>query len=46
VAVLDHNKLVDMMKSIGFAVVDTFGDYHLNAFDVKKSDRLILILRK
>ncbi|MDG2455939.1 MAG: class I SAM-dependent methyltransferase [Bacteroidia bacterium] len=46
VAVLDHNKLVNMMKSIGFKVVDTFGNYHLNAFDVKKSDRLILILRK
>jgi len=35
-----------MLASSGLKLVETFGDYALNAFDENKSDRLILICKK
>ncbi len=40
------NDLMGMFQRAGFEVLDTFGDYHLNAFKPNSSERLILIARK
>ena len=36
----------DMFSYHGMQMVEVFGDYHLNAYDIKKTPRLILIARK
>ena len=46
VSALDYTTLSDMMTSVGFTGIDTFGDYQLNPFDVDTSKRLIMVLRK
>ncbi|MDB9881526.1 class I SAM-dependent methyltransferase [Bacteroidia bacterium] len=46
VTALGYDKIVEMMKKCGFKVMDTFGSYHLEPFDLQNSKRLILILRK
>jgi hypothetical protein len=35
-----------LLTQIGFRITNSFGDFHLNPFDSKKSDRLILIAQK
>ena len=35
-----------MFRKYNLALTNTFGDYHLNAFDETNSDRLILVARK
>lgn len=34
-----------MFNTVGFDIVDTYGDYSLNEFDEKNSDRLIYVLK-
>jgi hypothetical protein len=36
----------DMLAYQGMQVLEVFGDYHLNAYDVRKTPRLILVARK
>lgn len=36
----------EYMESAGLKILDTFGDYSLNSFDARYSDRLILIAHK
>ena len=35
-----------LFSAAGFEILETFGDYHLNKFDVNNSDRLIFICKK
>jgi SAM-dependent methyltransferase len=44
VKVLDLNKIRSYINKVGFTIKHTFGNYHLEAFDEERSDRLILIL--
>lgn len=43
---IDVQKFNDYFQRCGLELQETFGDYHLNAFDEKKSERLILIAQK
>lgn len=45
VSLLTKSDFEKMATTAGFKLENTFGDYQLNAFDEKKSDRLILIFR-
>jgi hypothetical protein len=38
--------LIDLHEKAGFEVEIVLGDYHLNAFSAKSSQRIILISRK
>ena len=42
---LDLESIGRLVHQVGFRIIDTFGDYHLNPFDVKKSPRLIIVLK-
>ena len=46
VSLLNKFSFESMAAAAGFQLESVFGDYQLNAFDEKKSDRLILIFRK
>jgi SAM-dependent methyltransferase len=41
---LDLNKIKSHIKTVGFTIKYTFGNYHLEEFDEKTADRLILVL--
>ena len=45
VQALTLDDFVEMLKTCNMEIIDTFGDYNLNSFESKKSDRLILIAR-
>jgi SAM-dependent methyltransferase len=36
----------NLFNTVGFQIMHTFGDFNLNPFDLKQSDRLILIAKK
>ncbi|MDY0779245.1 class I SAM-dependent methyltransferase [Tenacibaculum sp. IB213877] len=40
---LDINTMKSHFSKVGLTIIDTFGDYHLHAFDKENSNRLILI---
>jgi cyclopropane fatty-acyl-phospholipid synthase-like methyltransferase len=40
------SEIIEMITEAGMEVVNTFGDYLLNAFDAENSDRVIVIARK
>jgi len=40
------DELVDLHEKAGFLVENVFGDYHLNAFSAKESQRIIINSRK
>ncbi len=42
---LDKNKLTYYFEKAGFSILHTFGNYHLDPFDVKTANRLILIAK-
>lgn len=42
---LDLKKMSSYLEKVGFTIENTFGDYHLNTFDPKSSNRLILIAK-
>lgn len=42
---LDETKLKSYFSKVGFTIENTFGDYHLNSFENKTSNRLILIAK-
>ena len=42
---LDATKIKEYFKSVGFTVTNVFGDYNLNEYDSKKSNRLILVAK-
>ncbi|MDX6746037.1 class I SAM-dependent methyltransferase [Polaribacter sp. PL03] len=42
---LDLEKMTSYLEGIGFKIKNTFGDYNLNAFDSKNSNRLILVAK-
>lgn len=42
---LDVNKMRTYFKEVGFKIINIFGDYHLNEFDTKTSNRLILVAK-
>ena len=46
VALLNEENFTDMASKSGLKLQAVFGDYHLNPFDVDKSERLILIFKK
>jgi SAM-dependent methyltransferase len=46
VAALRYDKIMEMLTTAGFQLVDCFGNYDLQPFDKKESKRLILILKK
>jgi len=46
VQLFDVEELKFMLDSSGLQVLHTFGDYALNAFDLKTSDRVVLIAQK
>jgi len=40
------NQLIQMMRNCGFTLLEKFGNYNLDSFDLQSSKRLILILQK
>lgn len=42
---LDLKKMTSYLEEVGFKIQQTFGDYHLNTFNSKKSNRLILVAK-
>ncbi len=46
VKVIGLEKFINYFQDVGFQLVETFGDYELNPFDVITSNRLILVARK
>ncbi|WP_334057923.1 class I SAM-dependent DNA methyltransferase [Polaribacter sp. P097] len=42
---LDEAKIRAYFHKVGFTIENTFGDYHLNTFDVNNSNRLIFVAR-
>ncbi|MDG1038686.1 MAG: class I SAM-dependent methyltransferase [Polaribacter sp.] len=42
---LDLDKMTTFFEKVGFTITNVFGDYNLNAFEDKTSDRLILIAK-
>lgn len=42
---LDFTKMQEYFTKVGFTITNTFGDYHLNKFDSKTSNRLILVAK-
>ena len=43
ITLADYSKLI---TNAGLRIIDIFGNYHLEDFDVRTSDRLILICKK
>lgn len=41
-----HNQLVQMLQSVGFEIIHQYGDYYLNPYIEKQSDRVILVGKK
>lgn len=46
VQALGHSTFTSLLKEASFDLLETFGSYQLDAFDLEKSPRLILIARK
>ena len=42
---LDLAKMTSFFKEVGFTITNIFGDYNLNPFQAKTSDRLILVAK-
>jgi len=42
---LDSNKFKNYLNDVGLKLIDCFGDYDLNPFNEKTSDRLILVFK-
>ena len=42
---LDVEKMTSYLEEVGFKIEQIFGDYHLNNFDSKSSNRLILVAK-
>ncbi|MEO9571704.1 MAG: class I SAM-dependent methyltransferase [Polaribacter sp.] len=42
---LDLKKMTSFLKKVGFTITNTFGNYNLDNFDSKTSDRLIIIAK-
>ena len=42
---LDIEKMTFYLEKVGFKITNTFGDYQLNSFNAKKSNRLILVAK-
>lgn len=42
---LDIEKMTSYFEKVGFTIKNIFGDYNLNTFDSKKSNRLILVAK-
>ena len=42
---LDLDKMTAFFEKVGFTITNVFGDYDLNAFEAKTSERLILIAK-
>ena len=42
---LDLKKMTSYLEKVGFKVEHTFGDYHLNSFNSKHSNRLIIVAK-
>ena len=42
---LDLKKMKAYLEKVGFNITFMFGDYNLNNFDIKKSNRLILVAK-
>jgi SAM-dependent methyltransferase len=42
---LDLPKMTSYLEEVGFKIEQTFGDYHLNNFDAKNSNRLIIVAK-
>ncbi len=42
---LDEKKLKNYFKEVGFTILHTFGNYHLDTFNSKTSNRLILVAK-
>ena len=42
---LDLKKMTSYLEKVGFKIEHTFGDYHLNNFNSKSSNRLILVAK-
>ncbi|MCM2302560.1 MAG: SAM-dependent methyltransferase, partial [Flavobacteriaceae bacterium] len=42
---IDFNKINNYLNVVGFKLKHTFGNYNLEPFDVKTSDRLILVVQ-
>ena len=42
---LDLDKMTTFFEKVGFNITNVFGDYNLNAYEAKTSDRLILIAK-
>ncbi|WP_439131835.1 class I SAM-dependent methyltransferase [Polaribacter sp.] len=42
---LDSTKLTNYFTKVGFTITNIFGDYHLNEFDIKTSNRLIIVAK-
>ena len=36
----------DYLKSYNLKIIKTFGDYNLNEFDIKNSERLVMVIKK
>ena len=43
---IDYSLFIQYFKSVGMEIVETFGNYDLDPFDEKNSDRLILVVKK
>ena len=44
VKAINLKKFKNYFSSVGLTLTETFGNYNLKEFDVKKSDRLIMVL--
>ena len=42
---LDLEKMTSFLEKVGFSISNVFGNYHLNKYDAKTSDRLIIIAK-
>ena len=43
---IEHEVFKSMLSKTGFSILDTFGNYNMNAYNVKDSERQIIIARK
>lgn len=43
---IEHELFKSMLANCGFEILDTFGSYHLNAYNPAESERQIIIARK
>ena len=43
---IDYNLFIEYFNSVGMEVVETFGNYELDSFNEKNSDRLIMVVKK